>query len=221
MKLKESEQREFFSLSNCHRGRFPPLIGICRTNALPCGDQSTLAGETAERAGIFLLGSRFNSSCIPNVNNFWDDTRQKISFRALRDIDVGEELCICYTELFSPHAERQRKGKLAFGFDCTCATCTLPTTEQKASDERRAGIQRLYGEIAECGNNPSLGVRKVRPRLSRLIPWGRELTREKAKMIIKLLKQEGILEASGSIFYYDGFQFCASGLPRMGPPHRC
>lgn len=167
VKLKESEQREFFSLSNCHRGRFPPLIGICRTNALPCGDQSTLSGETAERAGIFLLGSRFNSCCVPNVNNFWDDNQQKISFRALRDIDAGEELCICYTELFFPRAERQRKGKLAFGFDCVCAACALPADAQKVSDERRAGIQRLYGEIAECGNNPSLGVRKVR---SWLIP---------------------------------------------------
>ncbi|EPT02138.1 hypothetical protein FOMPIDRAFT_1048151 [Fomitopsis schrenkii] len=191
VKLAESEQREFFSLSNCHRGRLSPPIGICRTNGLPCGDQSTLSGETAERFGLFLLGSRFNSSCVPNVNNYWDDSQQKISFRALRDVDAGEELCICYTELFSPRMELQRKGKLAFGFNCMCTACTLPQTAQKASDERRANIQRLYGEIAECGNNPSLGVRK-------------------AKMIIKQLKEEGILEASGAIFYYDGFQFCAS-----------
>lgn len=162
VKLAESEQREFFSLSNCHRGRLSPPIGICRTNGLPCGDQSTLSGETAERFGLFLLGSRFNSSCVPNVNNYWDDSQQKISFRALRDVDAGEELCICYTELFSPRMELQRKGKLAFGFNCMCTACTLPQTAQKASDERRANIQRLYGEIAECGNNPSLGVRKVR-----------------------------------------------------------
>ncbi|KAI0719680.1 SET domain-containing protein [Fomitopsis betulina] len=191
VKLTESEQRDFFSLSNCHRGRFPPPIGICRTNALPCGDQSTLSGETAGRSGIFLLGSRFNSCCIPNVNNFWVDRQQKISFRALRDIEAGEELCICYTELFSSRAERQRKGKLAFGFNCMCTACTLPEIAQAASDERRDSIQRLSEEIALCGYSPSLGIRKV-------------------NTVIKQLKQEGILEAAGAMFYYDGFQFCAS-----------
>lgn len=39
-------------------------------------------------------------------------------------------------------------------------------------------------------------------------------------MIIKLLKQEGILEASGAIFYYDGFQFCAGGLHGVGQVYR-
>lgn len=178
VKLTESEQRDFFSLSNCHRGRFPPPIGICRTNALPCGDQSTLSGETAGRSGIFLLGSRFNSCCIPNVNNFWVDRQEKISFRALRDIEAGEELCICYTELFSSRAERQRKGKLGFGFNCMCTACTLPEIAQTASDERRDSIQRLSEEIALCGYSPSLGIRKVR---SGVIPMVTKLTFKEGK----------------------------------------
>lgn len=39
-------------------------------------------------------------------------------------------------------------------------------------------------------------------------------------MIIKQLKEEGILEASGAIFYYDGFQFCASEPPHTSAAHR-
>ncbi|KZT70040.1 SET domain-containing protein [Daedalea quercina L-15889] len=189
--LTESEQRQFLSLSNCHRGRFPPLMGICKTNALPCGDNTTIGATRAARAGIFMTGSRFNSSCVPNVNNYWDDIQQKISFRALRDIPVGEELCICYCELFASREDRQHKTSTAFGFACVCSACTLPDREQKASDKRRTSIGRLYGEVGDCGNQPSLGLRKV-------------------KLVIKLLKEEGILECAGATFYYDGFQFCVS-----------
>ncbi|KAH9836259.1 SET domain-containing protein [Rhodofomes roseus] len=189
--LTESEQRQFLSLTNCHQGRLPPPLGTCKTNALPCGDQSSSYGDRAERVGIFLMGSRFNSSCVQNVNNFWDDALQKISFRALKNIAAEEELCICYTELFATRENRQYKSKLGFGFECVCPACTLPPKEQKASDARRTTVGRLYGEISQCGNQPSLGLRKV-------------------KLVIQLLKEEGILECTGAIYYYDGFQFCVS-----------
>jgi len=189
--LTESEQREFFSLSNRYRGRLPPPVGTYKTNALPCGDQSSVFGERAERAGLFRTGSRFNSSCVPNVNNFWDDTLHQISFRALKNVAEGEELCICYTELFAVRETRQLKSRISFGFECMCPACTLPAKEQGDSDKRRENIGRLYHEIGQCGNKPSMGLRKV-------------------KLVIHLLEEEGILECAGAMFFYDGFQFCAS-----------
>ncbi|TFY53893.1 hypothetical protein EVJ58_g9187 [Rhodofomes roseus] len=134
--LTESEQRQFLSLTNCHQGRLPPPLGTCKTNALPCGDQSSSYGDRAER-----VEDQF--------------------FRALKNIAAEEELCICYTELFATRENRQYKSKLGFGFECVCPGCTLPPKEQKASDARRTTVGRLYGEISQCGNQPSLGLRKV------------------------------------------------------------
>lgn len=159
--LTEKEQREYFSLCNCHRGKQPPALGTFNTNVLPCGDNEVSRGAFADEGGIFILGSRFNSSCIPNINNYWDPQMQQITFRALRDIALGEELCISYTDLLCPREDRQRYLKDKFGFVCTCDACSRVGADLKASDERRSTISRLYGELAGCGSNPELGIRKV------------------------------------------------------------
>jgi len=51
--------------------------------------------------GLFLLGSKFNHSCIPNVMFYptHEYHLNVLKFRALRDILPGEELVISYTRL--------------------------------------------------------------------------------------------------------------------------
>ena len=160
--LSDADQRQYFSLANARRGRQPPPLAIFETNALPCGDNDASAGYAAESAGIFLLGSRFNSSCQPNVNNYWDGRLRKITFWATSDIAAGEELCICYINELAVREERQDRLQSAFGFVCRCVACSREGAELRASDERRVAIARLYDEIRMCGNTPAVGVRKVR-----------------------------------------------------------
>ncbi|KAM5543459.1 hypothetical protein V8D89_002710 [Ganoderma adspersum] len=190
--LSDADQRQYFSLANARRGRAPPPIGIFETNALPCGDNDPSRGAAADSAAIFLLGSRFNSSCQPNVSNYWDERMQKITFWATRASAVGEELCIGYSACLVVREERRRWLQAAFGFVCRCAACEREGAELRASDERRVAIARLYQEVDECrDNNPAVGVRKV-------------------KTALRLLGEEGLLPNGGLTLYHIAFQLCVS-----------
>ena len=153
------EKCQFLELTNCHQGKLPHYTGIFQTNALPCGNNSR--HEIASKAGLFLQGSRFNSSCVPNVSNYWNERRQVIGFRALRDIAEGEELCIAYKSEMMSRASRKSQLQESFRFECHCAACSLSGDELRASDHRRTTLDRLYDEIAQCGSRPAVGIQKV------------------------------------------------------------
>lgn len=60
--------------------------------------------------GLFLAGSMFNHSCEPNALYQTFSGKPKASFRAVRDVALGEELTVDYTTLSDPSAEaRQRQ----------------------------------------------------------------------------------------------------------------
>jgi hypothetical protein len=157
----KDEIRQFLELTNCHRGKMSPLLGVFHTNALPCGVNDSLFGSVAAKAGIFLQGSRFNSSCVPNVNNFWNEEKQMIAFFAMKDINDGEELCITYAGSMTPRAMRRAELQTKFGFECCCPACSLSGQEQLASDLRRSTAKKLMDEIGLCGSQPSMGIKKV------------------------------------------------------------
>ncbi|KAH9852355.1 SET domain-containing protein [Lenzites betulinus] len=189
--LSKAQQREYFALANAHPGVHPPPLGVFKTNVLPCGDHNALTGASASIGAVFALGSRFNSSCTSNVNNYWPAEREQITFWAVRDIPEGEELLISYSEQFAGRDERRAWLKSRFGFQCACVACSRTGAELRASDERRQAIARLYDEIGRCGHVPAVGIRKV-------------------KEAISLLAEEDLLDGRGASFYYDAFQFCAS-----------
>ncbi|KAM5543458.1 hypothetical protein V8D89_002709 [Ganoderma adspersum] len=183
--LSHADQRRYFSLANARRGTaVPPPIGVFETNALPCGNNDARRGVAASSAAIFILGSRFNSSCQPNVSNYWDERMQKITFRATRAIAEGEELCISYLDVLAVRDERRRGLRAAFGFLCRCVACSREGAELRASDERRTAVARLYQEIGACENNPAV------------------------KAALRLLGEEGLLPHFGLTLYYAAFQFC-------------
>ncbi|KAH9932980.1 uncharacterized protein B0H18DRAFT_1115620 [Fomitopsis serialis] len=72
--------------------------GVIATRPITAGELVLL------EAPLFTLPSEYDNSAVLaklvalTGNNFWEDTLHKISFRALKDVAEGEELCICYTE---------------------------------------------------------------------------------------------------------------------------
>jgi len=145
-KCSRAEQQEFLSLHNCHKRRLPsePLRGTFETNCWPCGDNGGGFGA-ANTGGLFLISSRFNSSCTPNINNRWNDTTGVLEFRAVRSISVGEELCAGYGNLVADRDERQQELKQKFGFDCACEACTLVGEELGQSNMRRTALAEIMG----------------------------------------------------------------------------
>lgn len=84
-------------------------------------------GEDSEEYmgyGVFPIASYFNHSCEPNVSK--KRIGREWEFRANRDLEVGEELCITYLggdEKDLGVGERRMRLEGAWGFACACARC--------------------------------------------------------------------------------------------------
>ena len=65
---------------------------------------------------------------------------------AARDIAKGEELSITY--IGQMHTREERLERLSrWGFNCTCAQCSLGDEESAASDARLAAIEQLEADL--------------------------------------------------------------------------
>ena len=170
------EQRQYFALSNAYKyprpghGALLPALGIFETNAFPC-DTSEPSENIPRHAhepadGVFLRAARFNHSCRPNVAHTWDVAAREMVFRALRDIAHGEELCVNYegVDVLGTRKQRRAEALEAFGFVCACDACALEEEEGEERDRRRSAVRRLFEDVARCGKEPTLGMRKVRVR---------------------------------------------------------
>ncbi|KAI0694025.1 SET domain-containing protein [Cytidiella melzeri] len=188
-KCTREEQCQFFSLANSYRTKLLPAIAIFETNFLLLG-RGMLQADPKQQdvAGIFILGSRFNSSCTPNLSKTWDELRRVMVFRTLRDIEEGEELCFNYCDVLATREQRQTELSADFGFHCVCDACRLEGDDLAESDRRRSSIARLFDEVGRCGKEPTLGMRKI-------------------NLALRMLKEESLVHYEAS-FCYDAYQFC-------------
>ncbi|XP_039116638.1 histone-lysine N-methyltransferase ATXR4 isoform X1 [Dioscorea cayenensis subsp. rotundata] len=79
-------------------------------------------GEAAVGNAVYMLPSFYNHDCDPNVNILWIENADA-KIRALRDIEAGEELCICYIDASMDCKARQVLLADGFGFQCHCLRC--------------------------------------------------------------------------------------------------
>lgn len=55
--------------------------------------------------------------------------RCRVTLRAARDIDRGEELHISYIDSNASFEERQQRLQFAYGFVCKCELCTAQSED--------------------------------------------------------------------------------------------
>ncbi|CAL4916616.1 unnamed protein product [Urochloa decumbens] len=71
---------------------------------------------------VYMLPSFYNHDCDPNTHIVWlENVDAKL--KALRDIEEGEELRICYIDTSMDVNARQRILADGFGFECHCLRC--------------------------------------------------------------------------------------------------
>lgn len=90
---------------------------------------STDGSQDQLGVGLFLDAAMFNHSCLPNVGKVLEG--RKLRFVALREIAVGEELCIAYVPLDEERETRRNILKKHFHFDCTCVRCEKKQEEDE------------------------------------------------------------------------------------------
>ena len=145
--LTDEQEDQFYSLSDCKvgHGEEATEMGIWRTNNFALGRSHSKCSN-----GIFPKLSRFNHSCVPNSEFRWNDKLNRQEIRAIRSIEIGQEICLCYfttSVLSSCKAERQEYLESRYGFVCDCEACRLSGIESQIDDNRRLEVRCLGKEI--------------------------------------------------------------------------
>ncbi|KAF2193110.1 TPR domain protein [Zopfia rhizophila CBS 207.26] len=97
--------------------------------------------------GVFYLASRINHSCIPNIHYEFNESLQKGTYHAVRDIEKGEELYLSYIN-GGNRTREQRQPKLdQWGFKCNCPACE-DSEGGRMRDKRRKEMFELDQKLA-------------------------------------------------------------------------
>ncbi|XP_068653265.1 histone-lysine N-methyltransferase ATXR4 isoform X2 [Aristolochia californica] len=97
------------------------LVSILYEDLLSSAAASVEA-EAAVGNAVYMLPSFYNHDCDPNVHIIWTENVDA-RVKALRDIDEGEELRICYIDASIDRDARQAILLEGFGFRCNCFRC--------------------------------------------------------------------------------------------------
>jgi hypothetical protein len=160
----EEQRKAFYELANTH-DELPPALGIFTTNAI---------STVEETGGLFLILSRFNSGCRPNLTRpHYDKPTRSLVLYALHDIEAGDELCWPYLGVpfeFDSIVTRRAEMQRVFGFECSCDTCDeweLSEAAKEESEARLVELRRLKEKMGGEKENRE-GVIKEMERLARL-----------------------------------------------------
>ncbi|KAM7530191.1 hypothetical protein LguiB_033601 [Lonicera macranthoides] len=83
---------------------------------------ASVEAEAAVGNSVYMLPSFYNHDCDPNAHILWIENVDA-RLKALRDIEAGEELRICYIDASMDYDARQTLLSQGFGFHCTCLRC--------------------------------------------------------------------------------------------------
>ncbi|CAO3599071.1 unnamed protein product [Absidia cylindrospora] len=114
---------------------------------------------------IYILASKFNHSCQPNVLALFIGTR--LQLRAIRPILPGQQLCISYGPLAanSPLVKRQEQLLEHYFFECHCQAC------QVVPDPRLPpSIDQIY-RCPHCKYNRVCRMEPTCPQCKKSIDW--------------------------------------------------
>jgi len=160
LKLGQSDQNRVLNLCDAymkHSNGNKTILGVYATNYMIRGDISLGSHHSV----LFLMVSRFNHSCRPNLGWVWVEPYVRVYVN--RDVSKGEELCIRYGDIYMGQNKRMKLLRDTFGFTCICDVCqSIKDDELIESNKTRDRIGELVKLISQVGGlNPIEGLRLV------------------------------------------------------------
>lgn len=164
----------------------------------------------AAAAGAAFIGnfpevSMYNHDCRPSVAFHLDGglIHRTHAVRKAGAILPGEELSISYVDSFRARDVRRARTKRNWGFECSCAQCTLPAALVNASDNRLWRIYEVENSLLVDANTRPAKAKKGESRADDL---------DAVELLLSLYEQERLLDSHGSSAYnvaalnYNAFQ---------------
>ena len=135
-------------------------FGIWMSNAYQreFGDAFAPAEDVISHGAVFAIICRINHSCRPNSHVAWNHGTLRQTVHALRPIQAGEEITVCYlgAGALSPRATRKAVLLRTKGFDCACAACCLRGEALEQSEERMRRLDELRTLLTDGREGASL-----------------------------------------------------------------
>jgi hypothetical protein len=72
---------------------------------------------------ILFNGAKFNHSCIPNINFYYDEKKNVMIFFANKKINKNTEICDNYININKRYDERKKILEEQYKFTCICKKC--------------------------------------------------------------------------------------------------
>ena len=156
LEMSQEDQEEYMKLHNCYDGEnWSHGMATDYRSVMHATGQMTFPNISKEKAfkvwgiyktngfgkGVSLKFSRFNHSCRPNAEWFWNEDTNTQDVRAVRRIKEGEEITVRYTILWS-REERLTELKNNFNFDCHCDACDLTKEQIQEETENIAAFEK-------------------------------------------------------------------------------
>ena len=157
------------------------------------GADLTVQSEEVMGLGLFPMTSMINHSCQANCAHYFmtgNKQSPKVVMRALKDIEVGEELCYSYVALFQSTAARRATLLRSYQFECVCPRCLSNSSE----------IGALNGDAVIDRNPPDKRVMVLMQKVNLFLEQGKE--RELFETLRSITEAvDGCPPLSADIFY--------------------
>lgn len=120
--------------------RLLPLDWMVRTFARLTCNVFTVVDDELRPMGhaLFPSANMINHSCQPNaIAQFDVSAGVRVSIRAIRRIEAGQEVNISYVGLAQSAAVRQRKLRQEYFFECDCKRCSAASDQGRSSADQK------------------------------------------------------------------------------------
>ncbi|XP_023488370.1 histone-lysine N-methyltransferase SMYD3 isoform X2 [Equus przewalskii] len=103
--------------------QLPPSFDVFEAFAKVICNSFTICNAEMQEVGVGLYPSMslLNHSCDPNCSIVFNGPH--LLLRAVRDIEAGEELTICYLDMLMTSEERRKQLRDQYCFECDCFRC--------------------------------------------------------------------------------------------------
>ncbi|KAF9532840.1 hypothetical protein CPB83DRAFT_846461 [Crepidotus variabilis] len=181
-RMGEGDQAAYRSLGNCHQygeDGVGPLYGIFRTNAFNLDEfQDTAVPQSLQQHSVVCrIGSRINHSCMPNVGVEFDARSFSVRFKAIRNIEAGEQLFCSYVNVAKDFARRQTV-LYPYGITCHCRACLEAKPESDRVRTSFIGKIQAYTEFMSLQPSTAKDTKRLHVSLSEMLKLENAMVKE-------------------------------------------
>jgi len=133
---------------------------VARNAFGPGGSGDGGKGRGGGSAGLWIVASYINHSCVPNAEKEY--IGDLMVLRATREIKAGDEVMHTYVQVDSDFEGRRKSLLEVWGFVCDCGLCVAEREDEESVREKRRRLEREAEALMDEKGGSRLAVMKIR-----------------------------------------------------------